>query len=369
MHKKVLLILSAIIAIILFVILVCFFWYQNALKAVGEESTKIIVEVEEGSTYTTLASTLYDKKLIKSTLAYRIYLKLNPPQEGLKAGTYEFHQGMDVKEILATLEKGGTSISLNQISITFPEGINMRKIASIIAENTNNTEEDVFSLLENQEYLEGLITKYWFIDRSILDENIYYPLEGYLFPDTYFFEDQDVTVSEIFEVLLDEMENKLEPYRSAIAANDYSIHEILTLASIVELESPSNNNCEEDCQDNRAIVAGVFFNRLRLKMSLGSDVTTYYGAQVDMSERDLLQAEIDALNGYNTRPAKMAGKLPVGPICSPSLESIQAVLNPEETEYLYFVSDKYQKLYFTKTNAEHEALVSQLKDEGLWYEY
>lgn len=104
-------------------------------------------------------------------------------------------------------------------------------------------------------------------------------------------------------------------------------------------------------------------------MSLGSDVTTYYGIKVDMSERDLYQSELDKYNPYNTRGPRMEGKLPVGPIASVGLESIIAALEPEETNYLYFVADKNGKTYFAETLSKHQAIVSDLKSKGLWYSH
>ena len=113
----------------------------------------------------------------------------------------------------------------------------MRYIASVIAKNTNNTEKDVYNLLKDQNYLNELINTYWFLDKSILNKNIYYSLEGYLYPDKYNFKDKDVTVKDIFKVMLDEEEKKLAPYKDEIIKSKYSYHEILTLASIIELEA------------------------------------------------------------------------------------------------------------------------------------
>ena len=104
-------------------------------------------------------------------------------------------------------------------------------------------------------------------------------------------------------------------------------------------------------------------------MSLGSDVTTYYAAKIEMNERDLYQAEIDAVNDYNTRSSSMAGKLPIGPICNPSIESIKAVLYPTKHDYYYFVSDVNGKTYFTKTYGEHLQIRRDLIEAGLWYMY
>lgn len=346
-----------IIAIIGFLIL-----YNNGIKAYDTNSKEIIqVEITSGNTYYSIADTLYSNKLINSKLIYKLYLKLNPPSNELKAGTYNLSQNMDLKTIIETLGNGGASINPDEITITFNEGLNMRAIAKVIAQNTNNTEEDVFNLLKDRDYLNELIDEYWFIEDDILNKKIYYSLEGYLFPNTYNFKNKDVTVKDIFKVMLDEMEKQLEPYKEDILKSEYSVHELLTLASIVELEALNTND--------RKTVAGVFYNRLDYNMSLGSDVTTYYAAKVDMGERDLYKTELNDVNDYNTRPQAMAGKLPVGAICNPSISSIEATIYPSKTSYLYFVADKNGKVYYTKSNAEHEQKVAELKAAGLWYTY
>src|SRR5699024_1987872 len=112
-------------------------------------------------------------------------------------------------------------------------------------------------------------------------------------------------------------------------------------------------------------VAGVFYNRLDSNMTLGSDVTTYYAIKVDMNERDLTKAELNDCNNYNTRCSTFIG-LPVSPICIPSIESIDAVLEPTEHDYYYFVADKNKKTYFTKTYNEHLNMIDTLKEEGLF---
>ena len=104
-------------------------------------------------------------------------------------------------------------------------------------------------------------------------------------------------------------------------------------------------------------------------MSLGSDVTTYYAIKEDMGERDLYSKEINTYNAYNTRGPNMEGKLPVGPIASVSEESIKAVLNPAEGDYLYFVADKNGDIYFSNTYEQHQETIATLRKKGLWYEY
>ena len=355
MKKVLIIVLSTLVLLIVGIVT----FYKLNLRAVSSSSIEIEFVVPESSTYYGIIPKLKSEGLIRNELCFKIYLKLNSHNE-LQAGTYKLNKNMSVKKIVDTFNKGN-NYNPNEISITFKEGKNMRYIAKTISENTNNSEEDVFNLLNDKDYLNELISTYWFLDNSILNNDIYYSLEGYLYPETYRFTNKDVTVKEIFKTMLDEMEKKLLPYKSDIESSKYSVHEILTLASIVELEGKK----VEDRKD----VAGVFYNRLNSKMNLGSDVTTYYAAKVDMSERDLYKTEVDSVNAYNTRSATMAGKLPVGPICNPSIESIEATIKPAKNDYYYFVADKNGKTYFTKTYSEHLAKVNELKQAGLWYTY
>ena len=334
------------------------FWYKSEIKPVQSNSEKVVVEIVGGSGISKIATQLEENGLIKNADAFKIFCKLNK-RTAMQAGKYELDKNMSVADIIAQLEKG--NIVDETVTITFPEGKNMRWIASTIAEKTNNSENQVYELLSDEEYLDSLIEKYWFIDEDIKDEDIYYSLEGYLYPDTYIFENKDVDVKIIFEKMLDKMDSVLTPYKDKIKKSDYSVHEILSLASVVELEAQN----EED----RAGVAAVFINRLNKNMALQSDVTTYYALKIDMSERDLTATELATKNPYNTRSTTMNGKIPVGPICLVSESSIKAILEHDDTDDLFFVADKNGKVYFSKTNAEHEKKIKELKDSGLWFTY
>ena len=333
--------------------------YKILTMPVSKQIEEKEVQIPLGSGSSQIAKILKENNLIKSELVFKIYVKINKITD-FQAGTYYLKESMDLKEITEMLQTG-IMHDPNQITITYLEGKPMWHLASTIAEKTNNTEEDVYAVLANEEYIDSLIQKYWFLTDEIKNEDIYYPLEGYLFPDTYSIANKDTTVEEIFEKMLDKMEEVLEEYKEEIEASDYTIHEILTLASIVETEGINNTD--------RKNVASVFYNRLNLGMSLGSDVTTYYAIKVDMGDRDLYQNEIDAYNPYNTRGPNMEGKLPVGPIASVGKESIEAAIEPNNTDYLFFVADKNGKLYFTTTNEEHVQVINELQNSGQWYEY
>lgn len=348
---KIIIFLTIIIALILSYIFI--------FGKVSSSSEEIEVTIPLGTGTSEIAEILKENNIIRSKLGFKVYIKINKISD-FQAGTYKLKQNMSLKEISETL-KNGILYASNDLTITYLEGKNMRWLAKKISEVTNNTEDAVFEVLSDKNYINSLIEKYWFINEEIKDEAIYYPLEGYLFPDTYALKDEDVTVEEIFEKMLDKMDNVLEEYKEEIKNSKYSIHEILTIASIVETESVN----EED----RKGVASVVYNRLNKNMAIQSDVTTYYAFKIDMGERDLYQTEIDTYNGYNTRGPNMAGKLPVGPISSVSASSIRATIQPEDTDYLFFVADKNGKVYFSRNNSEHDQIIRDLKTQGLWYIY
>ena len=151
----------------------------------------------------------WDKTILPIQLIVFLGRLILNNKDNLKAGTFSLSESMSLKEIVDVLEKGNNSCT-GEYKITFKEGLNMRSIASVIAENTDNSIDDVYAVLNNKEYLKGLIDEYWFLSDSILNDNIYYSLEGYLYPNTYYFCDKDVEVEEIFESMLDEMEKQLK---------------------------------------------------------------------------------------------------------------------------------------------------------------
>lgn len=350
--KKILLFLGLIIIVLSLII---FIYINSMLKPVSNDNTKIEFEVSDKMAYLSLSSSLYEKKLIKSELIYKIYVKIKKPTK-LQAGIYYLSQSMNLEEIIETFEKGTTSVA-DTVMITFPEGINMRRIAKIISTKTDNTYEDVIKVATDKEYIKTLIPKYWFLTDSILNKEIYYPLEGYLFPNTYQIL-PEYNSKQIFEIMLKQMDKELTKYKTEIKKSKYNVHQMLTLASLIELESKS--------KPDRKGVAGVFYNRLNINMSLGSDVTTYYGSKIDDMSFKLKGSHLDdCSNGYNTRCLSKSG-LPVGPIANSSIESLEAAIEPERNDYYYFVADCTGKVYYGKNLSEHNSIISRLTREGNW---
>jgi len=346
---------------IIFVILIAIifsmgFYYSYQISPVDRDGEKVVVEINGGSV-SSIGDILYENGLIRSKLIFKIYVKLNGVNN-LKASTYELDKNMKLEEIIEVLEKGN-SYNPDAIKITFKEGLNIRKIAKVVEENTNNTYEDVLSLMEDDSYIDALINKYWFLTDEIKNEKIYYPLEGYLFPETYAFLNKDVEVKTIIETMLDEMGEQLTLYKETIEKSKFSVHQMLTLASIVELEGAS--------ADDRASVAGVFYNRLNDGWSLGSDVTTYYYLKIDDFKQSLNGNKnlLTCDEAYNTRCTSFIG-LPVGPISNPGLESLEGTVNYREHNYYYFVADCKGKTYLSKNATEQYNTISRLKNENNW---
>lgn len=345
-----------ILSILLVLIFLVGFYYNYQVSPVSRDGEKVVVEIKEGSIYS-IGDTLYQHDLIRSKFIFKLYVKLNKVSS-LKASTYELNKNMSLKEIIEVLEEGN-AYNPDEIRITFKEGLNVRKIAKLIDEETNNSYDDVINLMSDDTYIDSLIDKYWFLTDEIKNTKIYYPLEGYLFPNTYAFLNKDVTVKEIIETMLDETDKQLSKYKDSIEKMKYSVHKMLTLASIVELEGAS--------ADDRAGVAGVFHNRINDGWVLGSDVTTYYALKIDDFKVSLTTANglYKCDNAYNTRCTSFIG-LPVGPISNPGVESIEGTINYKEHNYYYFVADCKGKTYLNKDITGHYNTISKLKNENNW---
>ena len=336
-------------AVIVIVLCLLFNHYFNPVDS--DDNNIVTVELVNGPQ---IGESLEKAGLIRSATFYKIYLKLfNVDSKQFKAGIYQLKKSMSLKEIIDKL-KEGSSYNPDEITITFQEGITMRKVASIIASNTNNTEDDVMNLLKDTEYLKSLINEYWFITDAILDSKIYYSLEGYLFPETYKFNNKEVSVKEIFEKMLKQMDSILTPNKEKIENNKYNVHEILTLASLSEKEVRNK-------EDYREKVVSVFTNRLNRGMSLGSDVTTRYALKIDDHTKPLTRSQYATVSPYNTRNANTAGKLPPSPISTVSENSIKAVLDAPDTDYIYFIANiQTGETFFYTNSREFEAKKAEL---------
>ena len=352
MNKKVIMgVILGIVGVILLAAVSFVVYFLIAIGPVDKDET-VLFKIESGTSTVNIIKNLKDNDLIKDEFAAKIYLFLHKGAS-FQAGTYELNKKMSLEQILLKFVNG--DIKDDSIEITFVEGKRIPDYAKTIASKLEIDEKEVLNTMNNKEFLQELINKYWFITDEILNKNIYYPLEGYLYPNTHQFA-KDVTVKDIIIKLIDNLGSKLEPYKDEIEKSKYTPHQLLTMASIVELEAASD--------DDRANVAEVFYNRLSIGMSLGSDVTTYYAVKKKFTD-PLTMNDLYACNAYNTRGTCVKG-LPVGPITSPNISSIKAAIEPADNEYLFFVADKTKKVYFSKTDQEQQKVIEDLKKNNLW---
>ena len=352
MNKKIIIgVIVGIISLILIAIISFIVYFLVAIGPVNKDE-KVEFKIDAGTPSTIIIKNLKNNDLIKDELAAKIYVFIHKGVS-FQAGTYELNKKMSLEEIFLKFING--DVINNNIEITFIEGKRIPDYAKTISTSLNVDENEVLKVLNDKDFLEELINKYWFITDEILNKNIYYPLEGYLYPNTYQF-DKDATIKDVIIKLIDNLGVKLEPYKDKIINSKYTPHQLLTLASIVELEAAT----EED----RLGVAGVFYNRLNIGMTLGSDVTTYYAAKKKFTD-NLTINDLNECNAYNTR-GNCVKALPVGPITSPSITSIKAAIEPGDNEYLYFVADKTKKVYFSKSSIEQGQVIEKLKRANLW---
>lgn len=310
------------------------------------DQTEITVEIPNGTGTSAIVQILNDNGLVKNLLCARVAAKFGgytTPQ----ANNYVFKKSMTFREMMSAINTGDFNYVSKQ-SIEVKDGYRLEQIAEAMASVLPFEKKQILDTWSNKDYLKQLIQKYWFLTEDILDKKIKYPLEGYLYADTYFVTTQNATIESFTEMCLDRMDKELTPRKDKIKASKFSIHKLLTLTSIVTKESRAEDQAE---------VAGVFMNRLKKKMSLGSDVTVCYIYQEDRVE--LKQSQLSSDSPYNTR--KVEG-LPPGPICSIVADAIDATLDYKKTDNLFFFADDKGVVHFYKTEAEFE---KGIEKEGL----
>ena len=326
-------------------------YYTLGLRPVDPGSEeKVIVEIPNGSGASAIVDILDDAGLVKNRFCAKVNSRIGG-YDSLQANTYIFSPSMSFKEIMTVINEG-TFEYISKESVEVKDGARLQQVAEAISEQLPYTADEILEKWSDREYLNQLIDKYWFLTDEILDEDIMYPLEGYLYADTYFVTADNSDIEGFTEMCLDRMDEVLTERKDAIKASGFSVHELLTLTSIVTKEATA---------EDQAGVAGVFMNRLDQGMSLGSDVTVCYIFQEDRV--DLKVSQLESTNPYNTR--KFAG-LPPGPICQVVSDAIDATLNYEKHDYLFFIADEQGIVRYSTDQAGHESNIDEhglVKDE------
>lgn len=336
-----------IIITVLLVLVLGLGFYLIGLGPVDKnDDTDITVNIPTGTGASAIVEILDENGLVKNKFCAKVNAKIGG-YNSLQANTYIFNKSMSFREILHAINTGDFDYISKQ-TIQIKDGDRLQEIAEAAAIELPFSKKQILDKWSDKAYLKELIDKYWFLTDDILAGNIMYPLEGYLYADTYFVTTDNASIEGFTEMALDRMQTELDSRKDAIEASKFSLHEILTLTSIVTKESRAEDQAE---------VAGVFMNRLDQHMSLGSDVTVCYIFQEDRVELKVSQLESDS--PYNTR--KVAG-LPPSPICSVIGDGIDATLNYKKTDNLFFFADEDGVVHFFKTQAQFE---KGIEDIGL----
>lgn len=331
-----------------------YFYIKSALEPVdATDKSEMKVTIPIGSSVRGIANTLEENGIIKNSTVFRYYVKFKN-ESGFQAGDYNLSPSMEFSDIIAQL-KTGKVMKEPLFTITIPEGKQLEEIATIISKKTNYSEAEILKKLDDKQYIKTLIKKYpTILSDDILNANIRHPLEGYLFPATFEYYEDDPKLENIIEDMLSKTEEIVSSYLGQIEENNLSVHEFMTMASLIEEEATEKGDREK--------ISSVFYNRIKKGMPLQTDPTVLYSMgkhQVGITYDDL---KVDS--PYNTY--KHPG-LPPGPIASPGEISMAAAVNPADGKYLYFYSRPNGETIFTTTLNEHNNIKNKYKQE--WNEF
>src|SRR5699024_3580097 len=275
--------------------------------------------------------------MIKSARILNLYTKFSGASD-FQAGEYAFSPSMTIDAIIESLESGEVRAVH---TVTIPEGYTVEQIGEAFADALHFSKEDFLETVNDSDYIEQLIDDYpEILSEDILDSDIRQPLEGYLFASTYDFYEEEPSIESVVEMMLNRTESTITPYLDEIEDKDLTIHETVTLASLVENEART--------EEQRREISGVFFNRLEEGMRLQTDPTVLY-ALGEHKDR-VLYEDLEVDSPYNTY---RIDALPVGPISNFHENSLDAVLYPEESDDLYFLHDGEGEIYYSDSYDEH----------------
>ena len=339
-----------IIAVIIVSVGVALFAINTAndvFKFVVDEKI-VTVEIPEYATIDEVADALHDAGAIKYKWAFKMWSELKDSGAQFISGTYEVSTSLNYDYLRASFKENKNK--LTEVRITIPEGYTIDELIDLfVVENGIGTREGFVDAIQNYEF------DYRFLEGLEVSEDRIYRLEGYLFPDTYYFYKESSEVT-ILKKMLDNFNNKfVEEYYARCQQLGITVDEAIILASMIEKETRY--------ADELGAVSSVFHNRLNNPGNypyLNSDATIMYAMQHDLGGRpdSMTGDDTDYDTPYNTYTYK---GLPPGPIANPGLNSIKYALYPNKTNYYFFVSDSSGRTLFASTEREHLANINTVR--------
>jgi len=341
MVRKIVAIIAIVFVLIIGVVgLFGYNYVKGALKPLDPNATKTIaVEVPIGSSLSSISTLLEKKGVIKDARVFKYYAKFKNESQ-FQAGNYDLTQAMTFDELIESL-KTGKVYRKPVFTMTVPEGLTLEQIGKVIEKKTPYTQKEFMDLVTSDTFVQQMMANYpELVTEAVLADNIRYDLEGYLYPATYSYYEEKPSLQAIVEEMIAAMNNVVKNYSDVLAEKQMSVHQLLTFASLLEEEATA--------QTDRETIASVFYNRINEGMPLQTDPTVLY-ALGDHKDR-VLYEDLEVDNAYNTYKNK---GLPPGPIAGAGKTSIEASLNPSQTDYFYFLADKEGVNHFSKTYDEH----------------
>lgn len=304
------------------------YWYNDSLQPRSSADSRIRVSIEQGATAETIGKELEEKGVIKSGLAFQLYVKQAGKRDTLQAGNYLFSPTQSVKEIVEWLVEG----KVDSYNLTILPGKSLMEIKDKLVKD--GFEAAAIDTAFKKTYNHPLLK----------DKPTGVNLEGYIFPETYQIT-SETTVEQLLVKTFDEFYQrvKTENVAPALASRGLNLHQAFTLASLVQLEVPNDSD--------RRQVAQVFEKRLKDSMPLGSDVSFIYAAKLTGQP---ISVDIDS--PYNTRKYK---GLPPGAVANFNFSALKAVSDPAAGDFLYFVSGDDGVTHFSRTFEEHQKNIEQ----------
>ncbi len=350
-------------------------WYgynfvKSGIQPLDSKNTAVkSISIPAGSSSKQIGEILQRQSIIKNGMIFQYYTKFKNYSE-FKSGYYNLSPNMSLSTIASKLEEGGTEkpVAPTLGKILIPEGYTLTQIAKAVTVNSNSQEKnaktpfseaDFMKTVQDPTFIAKMVKAYpkLFASLPTKDSGIKYQLEGYLFPATYDYT-KSSTVESVIENMIETMNAQLTPYYDTMTQKNLTVNDVLSLAALVEKEA--NND------DDRRNVAATFYNRMNQGMTLGSNLSILYaegklGEKTSLAEDANIDTNLDS--PYNLYANTGFGP---GPVDSPSLSSIKAVLNPAQNDYLYFVADVTTgKVYFAKTLEEQNANVQKYVNDKL----
>lgn len=339
---------------LLVIVLVGGFFTWNYIKGetqpVDTAQTELVsFEIEQGASVKEVSKALEEEGIIRNSKLFNFYLKFKNVS-GFKSGLYHVSKSMTLDEIIAELSGQGKDKDQNATKVLIREGEQLTEIAKEVEKSTKYSAEDFMAKVQDEDFLRYLVQKFpKLLTQSYNGYQVKYVLEGYLFPATY-----DMNDSKTLQMLITEMVAKTDEVMSKfydkILASDYTLQEIMALASLIEKEGTK--------LEDRKKISSVFHNRIKENMKLQTDVSVQYALGEHKEALSLSDLEVDS--PYNLYQNYGVGP---GPYNSPSEDAIVAAMEPAETDYLYFLADiKTKEIYYAKTYEEHLELKAKYID-------